>query len=96
MHPSEVFKRTAIKIQSQFHIVSRWKKRNFVIIRDGGRRGKQPILSKDQVDWVINVNSLESMEHLSLTERERIIMERFELKAFSSWALRLYYLRYGV
>ena len=40
LRPTDVFKRTGVKLATQFHIISRWRRRGFIIEkakRDGSR-----------------------------------------------------------
>ena len=45
MTPNEVFKRTEVKLSTQFDIVNRWRKRGFAIVRLK-REGKKPIINQ--------------------------------------------------
>jgi hypothetical protein len=53
-------------------------------------------LTKEQVAWVIDINTLENQAHLCLEERVQIIRERFDIPYMTPQALSGYYRRYGV
>lgn len=61
--------------------------------RKDGRREK---LNQDQIRWIIDNDTLESMSHLSLRKRADVIRERFNLRSFWYQTLQRYYHRYGV
>ena len=91
----EVFKRTGVKVQSQQSIIRRWRERGFLIYLKK-RPGMNRMLNADQVRWLTNIDTLQSMAHLSLRKRAQLISEKFQLPRFNHATLRLYYLRYGV
>ena len=66
MRPNEVFKKTGIKVQSQHTIITRWRRRKFVILRDPGRRGNKYILTQEQIDWATSITTLQAQAHLTL------------------------------
>jgi transposase len=92
---AEVFRMTGVKQCSQFKIISRWRLRGFLILKPK-REGTNEILSKEQIQWVIDYETLEGMSHLSLRKRAQIIRERFNLPKFQHSTLQRYYLRYGI
>lgn len=92
---TEVFRKTGVRLSTQWKIIRRWRERGFVIVRHK-RKGRQERLSKEQIDWLVDINTLQSMAHLNLRERSHIVKEKFGLEKFHLETLRLYYKRYGV
>jgi hypothetical protein len=64
----EVFRMTGIKQCSQFKIINRWRLRKFLIFK-AKREGNKEVMTKEQIKWVIDFDTLESMSHLSLRKR---------------------------
>ena len=54
------------------------------------------ILNTEQIEWLASPDTLDEMNHLSLSKRALIMREKFGLEKFSSATLRNYYARYGV
>ena len=91
----EVFKRTGVMPCSQHKIISRWKQRGFLIYKEK-RKGKQQVLTPEQVRWITDINTLQSMTHMSLRKRSQLIRDKFDLPSFYHSTLREYYIRHGV
>ena len=68
LSPTEVFKRTGVKLSTQHKLIGRWRKRNFLILKTH-REGRKGVLNPEQVQWVISIDTLQSMVHLSLMKR---------------------------
>ena len=79
---TEVFKRTGVKIKTQWSMVNRWRKRGFIIERRKPQ-GRPRMLTKEQVQWITDNSTLQSMSHLCLAKRARLIKEHFQLPSFS-------------
>ena len=95
LRASEVFRRTGVKVCSQQLIVKRWRERGFVVVYEK-RRGSQPMLSREEVEWLIDPETLRSMAHLSLRDRLPIIMKHLGLPSFSEMTLWNYYKKNGI
>jgi len=54
------------------------------------------MLTQEQIDWLISMDTLLSMSHLSLRKRALIVKEKFKFKTFDWSTLRTYYIRHGV
>ena len=54
LSPTEVFKRTGVKLATQYYIVKRWRDRNFLVCKQRRAGGKQ-MLSREQIDWLVNI-----------------------------------------
>jgi transposase len=93
--PSEVFKRTGVRMSSQLKIIQRWRQRGFVIIRNK-HPGLKERLTKDQVNWLISTDTLIEMSHLSLRRRAELVRQHLGLKTFSHVTLSKYYRKYNV
>ena len=95
LSPSEVFKRTGVKLSTQHKLIARWRKRNFLIMKTL-REGRKGVLNPEQIQWVTSIDTLQSMVHLSLKKRAMIVRDRFELKTFDAMTLRRYYIKFKV
>ena len=58
--------------------------------------GRKEILDQNQIRWLIDCNTLESMSHLSLRQRAVIVKDKYQLRTFSHYTLSRYYKRYGI
>jgi transposase len=65
---TEVFKRTGVKLQTQYNFIRRWRERGFLIFNKK-RPGKKEMLSEEQISWLIDCKTLNSMAHLNLMQR---------------------------
>jgi len=92
MRPTDVFKRTGVRMCSQLKIIRRWKSRGFVIVREK-HLGRKETLSQDQVRHITSLATLEKVSHLSLRKRALLHKEELGLSSFSAFALREYYLK---
>ena len=95
LRPSEVFKRTGVKMCTQLGIITRWRNRGFVILRKK-HPGRKETLTRNQVHHIVSVDTLQKMTHLSLVRRSQILRDELGLKSMSSKTLRKYYIKYGV
>ena len=93
--PKEVHLRTGIHMASQHNIVKRWRQRGFVVTKTK-REGRKRTLTPEQIQWLISIDTLQSMSHLSLRRRALLIKEQLGLEKFDSETLRTYYLKHGV
>jgi len=93
--PSEVFKRTGIKMCTQLGIITRWRNRGFVILRNK-HPGRKETLTRNQIHHIVSAETLQRMTHLSLARRSQILRDELGLKSMSSKTLRNYYIKYGV
>ena len=87
LSPSEVFKRTGVKLCTQHKLIARWRKRNFLIMKTL-REGRKGVLNPEQVQWVTSIDTLQSMVHLSLKKRAMIVRDRFQLERLDAMTLR--------
>ena len=95
LSPSEVFKRTGVKLCTQHKLIGRWRKRNFLIMKTL-REGRKGVLTPEQVQWVTSIDTLQSMVHLSLKKRAMIVRDKFQLETFDAMTLRRYYIKWKV
>jgi transposase len=92
---TQIEKLTGIRPCSQLKIYQRWRQRGFVIVNIK-RKGYKQMLTREQVDYIIQKVTLEEMSHLSLRKRALLIKEKFHLQSFSHVTLQKYYKRYGI
>jgi transposase len=95
LSPTEVFRRTGVKLSTQHKLIARWKKRSFLILKIH-REGRKGVLTPEQVQWVTSIDTLQSMVHLSLKKRAMIVRDRYNLKTFDAMTLLRYYLKWKV
>ena len=95
LSPSEVFKRTGVKLCTQHKLIGRWRKRNFLIMKTL-REGRKGVLNPEQMQWVTSIDTLQSMVHLSLKKRAMIVRDKFQLETFDAMTLRRYYIKFKV
>jgi hypothetical protein len=93
---TEISKKTGIKIPSQLSIIKRWRRRGFVIFNLKNKGGRCRMLNEEQINWMIYMDTLQIMSHLSLRKRALIVKDKFHLKTFDWSTLRTYYIRHGV
>lgn len=92
LSPTQVFKRTGVKLCTQWAIIRRWRAREFTIVK-GENKGRRPSIAADDVRWIVARDTLESMAHLSLQRRVEIIREKLGRPRLSATTLRRYYVR---
>ena len=80
---------------SQHKIVKRWRRNGFVVTKTK-RKGRKGKLTPEQIQWLINLDNLQSMRHLSLRKRCLVIKEHLGLERFDRESLRRIYLKHGV
>ena len=73
---TEVFKRTGVKMCSQHKIIDRWRRRGFVIMMTKGK-GRKPMMSQEQMEWLTSKEVLMGMSHLDLRRRAEEIRLKF-------------------
>jgi transposase len=95
LSPTEVFKRTGVKLCTQHKLIARWRKRHFLIMKTL-REGRKGVLTPEQVQWVTSIDTLQSMVHLSLKKRAMIVRDRFQLERLDAMTLRRYYIKFKV
>ena len=89
LSPTEVFKRTGVKLCTQHKLIAIWRKRHFLIMKTL-REGRKGVLTPEQVQWVTSIDTLQSMVHLSLKKRAMMVRDRFQLETFDAMTLRRY------
>jgi len=95
LRPTEVFKRTGVRLSTQYNIIQRWRRRGFVVVKVK-RQGVSPKLSQAQVDWITSPDTLQQMAHLNLQRRCAMIRDRFQLATLCVPTLQACYRRCGV
>ena len=92
LSPTEVFKRSGVKLSTQHKLIARWRSRNFLILKTH-REGKKGILNPEQIEWVTSIDTLQSMVHLSLKQRAMIVRDRYQMRTFDAMTLRRHYIK---
>ena len=90
--PTEVYRRTGVKLTSQWRIIQRWRSNGFLILRNQ-RPGQPRMLTAEQAAWVTSPETLQAQSHLSLARRAEQVRERFGFAKFSGQTLMQYYRR---
>lgn len=89
----EVFEKTGIKHPTQYQIIKRWRANGFRVVSNLHRRGKERMLTPNQVAYLRNPKILKEWSHLSLYERTQLLKAKFEIPKMNPSTLRNYYLR---
>lgn len=91
----EVFERTGVKISSQSNFIGRWRLKGFTLQKVKRKGGKRK-LTEEQIRWITDTNTLQSMSHLPLRHRCHVIREKLGLEKLDIMTLSRYYHRYGI
>ena len=92
---TEVYRRTGVKMCSQWQIIKRWKANGYIIAKKA-RPPRPRKLTPEQEQWLVSPETLQDMSHLSLKRRCEVIKERLGLASFADHTLWAYYRRLKV
>jgi transposase len=95
LRANEVHRRTGVRPSTQCAMIKRWRARGFIVTKTR-RRGVPPKLTPAQAQWLVSLDTLQQMSHLSLRKRAAVVRERFGLATFDHSTVRDYYRRHGV